>query len=1229
MAMVCPRTVMMDYENSLSNLRPRGLCKVTIGDVFTILIPTVARATRRWCQAITLPLDMRCPNVGIEEGLKFMATVESHLEEVTPCQTPTSSCLTKAHRNANFGRDMCGTVGNFRKGTCEEVNALRRQIGAVIERYPEFILAETLRSFLGTVVGGECNSVLAHGRQLDNNPCKFQDGQGRYTFDSNCYLSKQVQVPKKEKWTIEGSDNPKVFAKVNGRHFQVEGELVVSGVTFINGKNTGRGGGAIIIKRGGAGIFTDCHFTANEATKVGGAVYVENGGAGTFTDCLFTANDAKYGGAVYVDYGGAGTFTGCIFAFNEATEATEGGSGGAIIIKRGGAGTFTDCHFNANEATSGGGGAVYVDNGGAGTFTGCVFDLNKATKGGGAVKIYNGTGEFTDCVFTSNSATEDGKSVGGAVYVKHAAGKFTNSRFTKNTAWYGGAVNIDIPGSQGTFQKCLFNSNEASGDTEDYGLDDTRGGAVYITGGNGTFTDCNFTSNAAKGVNSNIKGQCGGAYVTGNGFLEFRLNYFFQNNTEGPFNSPTSSSHVVNAGGNVLFTCLPGDALAPALQAHIAMPQEMTVPRNVISVMPDFTPRLSEQWTAYDAFRGDKGTSCKECPTGSVSVEGAPGCVSANCQPGVEYLVKRNNSKLTAVWSCEPCPAGAVCRKDAQWQEVMAKTGYWRVPGPAPQKFERCIEKSACMGADPLKRLNATEGCRVHYTGPLCGHCASGATISGFGRTCSRCPSKTASTVQVIVGILIVVLAAIYIIYDGIVGASEIESTGILPFHTLCIRTVVSYLQVASMLSLYNLTFPDFVSSMIAGQAAVSSPGEVITNIDCIVTIETPLELFTAKQVIIFSAPLILCVFLGTFFGVRSLLHQTSSGFDQFIGSCLIGLNLMYPTLVKRAALIFTCRTIGKAHFLDQALNVECYQRAHIPLIVCIGVPSILLYIIGFPCSLLMLLRRLTHNGALDPMHEAYNRRWVVRLGFLYAGYEKKHAYWEAFVLLRKAFLSGFAVFLADRSAALQVVVALLILFLCHYAQVTAEPLEHDWHDLMESRSLAASLLILFTCAIGDAISNNSGTLSNGVSIAVTSAVLIVTCVFLATTIRFILFAMVLERDIEKDGPTPKFVVFSKFLLRTCCGERKDEDEWEKERQSFFERSASGKGNGSFHSNTKSKAGTLEMIENAVWKSNRNIGNGTKTDQEPIFKAYTDPATGRLYHYDPNTRSTRWITTYS
>ena len=59
-------------------------------------------------------------------------------------------------------------------------------------------------------------------------------------------------------------------------------ELAVSGVTFIMG-STGKGGGAVFIKTGGVGTFTDCLFTANNA-KYGGAVFVDNGGAGTFTD---------------------------------------------------------------------------------------------------------------------------------------------------------------------------------------------------------------------------------------------------------------------------------------------------------------------------------------------------------------------------------------------------------------------------------------------------------------------------------------------------------------------------------------------------------------------------------------------------------------------------------------------------------------------------------------------------------------------------------------------------------------------------------------------------------------------------------------------------------------------------------------------------------------------------------------------------------------------------------
>eukprot|EP00949_MAST-11_sp_MAST-11-sp1_P004943 g4943.t1 len=447
-----------------------------------------------------------------------------------------------------------------------------------------------------------------------------------------------------------------------------------------------------------------------------------------------------------------------------------------------------------------------------------------------------------------------------------------------------------------------------------------------------------------------------------------------------------------------------------------------------------------------------------------------------------EPLVLYSSDADEATPECKTCPSGAVCKADTigTLASLQPQEGFVRVE----QKYSKAFGMSEkCIG-------ECSDGkCAESYAGPLCGHCAEGATVS-IGRTCAQCPSHGVFVVQVLLGMVIVGAAAAYLIYDGIVGASEIESKGVLPFHTLSLRTMTSYLQVASMLSLYKMKFPGFVAGMVVGQAAVSSPGEAITNIDCMGVTDTPIELFTAKQAIIFLSPIVMCLLLGMFFSLLNFVKKRRETFvDGFIGSCLIGLNLMYPTLVKRAALVFTCREIGKAQFLDQALDIPCYEGAHIPLLACLGIPSILIYVLGFPVSLLVVLRRLTQSGALDPASDAYDRRWVVRLGFLYAGYEKKYAYWEALVLLRKASLSGFAVFLSYRSTALQVVVALLILYLCHFAQISAEPLEHDWHDLMESRSLVASLLILFACMIGDASSANDGTLPVGVSVLVASTV--------------------------------------------------------------------------------------------------------------------------------------------
>jgi hypothetical protein len=69
-----------------------------------------------------------------------------------------------------------------------------------------------------------------------------------------------------------------------------------------------------------------------------------------------------------------------------------------------------------------------------------------------------------------------------------------------------------------------------------------------------------------------------------------------------------------------------------------------------------------------------------------------------------EYLDTLSNQNDPTNWTCTTCPRGAFCKGDITWSRVTGMFGYWRVPGPAPQFFERCIFAGACLGS-PNKEL--------------------------------------------------------------------------------------------------------------------------------------------------------------------------------------------------------------------------------------------------------------------------------------------------------------------------------------------------------------------------------------------------------------------------------------------------------------------------------------------------------------------------------------------
>ena len=178
---------------------------------------------------------------------------------------------------------------------------------------------------------------------------------------------------------------------------------------------------------------------------------------------------------------------------------------------------------------------------------------------------------------------------------------------------------------------------------------------------------------------------------------------------------------------------------------------------------------------------------------------------------------------------------------------------------------------------------------------------------------------------------------------------------------------------------------------------------------------------------------------------------------DDATGVAVIVLFLLQPYLVKRFALLFSCSAMGKEDtdlFLTEDLGVQCYSSTHYFYITTLGVPLLLLYVIGAPLAVYLVLnirgarRKVMYimdwantstptdmslvaeaeNSEVKEEEEekrqvqpkkdtdTLDARTVVFLNnyaFLFLGYSKKRHSWEVLVIVRKALLSLIGVALA------------------------------------------------------------------------------------------------------------------------------------------------------------------------------------------------------------------------
>jgi hypothetical protein len=173
---------------------------------------------------------------------------------------------------------------------------------------------------------------------------------------------------------------------------------------------------------------------------------------------------------------------------------------------------------------------------------------------------------------------------------------------------------------------------------------------------------------------------------------------------------------------------------------------------------------------------------------------------------------------------------------------------------------------------------------------------------------------------------------------------------------------------------------------------------------------------------------------------------------DCAVATAVLLLYLFYPSLVRMAFSILECETVCGDQWLHRDQQEPCWVGRHLDVVLFCTIPSLLIFLIMFPCiSTLFLWRR---------RYKLYHdRRMTFRFGMLYSGYRKEYWWWELLVLLRKFTIILIVTFGRNFGRQLHVALGALVIF--YHFQHTAAPFPKTKDGLILHKIELESIIVL------------------------------------------------------------------------------------------------------------------------------------------------------------------------
>lgn len=383
-------------------------------------------------------------------------------------------------------------------------------------------------------------------------------------------------------------------------------------------------------------------------------------------------------------------------------------------------------------------------------------------------------------------------------------------------------------------------------------------------------------------------------------------------------------------------------------------------------------------------------------------------------------------------FKCLPCPSGAFCPEASDRTTVRALAGFWRIPNQLV--FVKCLHPCSCLGAvnghntcqnRTVANVANPEGCNIAQGfrpgSRLCADCLPGYSRDGRGG-CKKCGEKKTSimlTVAVAVGI---VCCLCFLVYSSVV-----KRKGQFGNSDGAKKIFISYLQLAGLATTMKIPWPTNYVALFRTKSMLASVGEELLNIRCAIGAEegglsiAALEYYKTLAYAAVPGVLVACSTLCWHACGRSF--PRSERRAMMTGTIVLLLYLAYPSISAVVLGLWKCEYMeGLGSIFVADPEVLCTDDVHKRWQFMLGLPCLLVYVLGLPVSALVLLYRY-RSKLSEP-------RTRIRFGQLYDGFTRENYLYEGWVTLRKLLIIVVGIF----SNKLQVLLAIgaVVLLLTH-----------------------------------------------------------------------------------------------------------------------------------------------------------------------------------------------------